>query len=227
MFSSTIVSLALAASALANVYITAPVATTSWAGGQQQTITWQDDGGSPSLSSFGPAKLSIYVGNANQQASFRVTPLQLISANTDVSKLSSLSFTPDPTIGPDSDEYFIRVESLSLKDASQPQYPALAFSSKFTLTNMSGTFNSTLQAEIDGQSTAPIGGTTSAAATGTASSSATKLTTTVATSTKSASASASASATSTSSSNGAGKHGVTGVAGIVGIAAALIGATLL
>lgn len=214
MFSSAIISLALAASALANVYLTAPVATTSWPASQQATITWQDDGQSPSLASFGAAKFSIYVGNANQQ-----TPLQLISANVNVANISSLAFTPDPTIGPDSSEYFIRVESLNLKDAKSPQYPALAFSAKFTLTGMSGKFNTSVQQMIDGQSTAPIGGTP-APTSGTASPTAAK--TTAASSTSKA-----ASATSTSKSSGAGKHGVAGLAGFVGVAAALFGAALL
>ena len=49
--------------------VTSPVATSSFASGQQSTITWQDDGLSPSLSSFGPSKISIYAGNAQQQVS--------------------------------------------------------------------------------------------------------------------------------------------------------------
>ncbi|KAI6035769.1 hypothetical protein EDC04DRAFT_2703836 [Pisolithus marmoratus] len=219
MFTSLIVSFALVASALANVYVTSPTASTTWTGGQQATINWQDDGSSPSLTAFGLASFSIYVGNANQQ-----TRLQLISASVNVSNVSSLTFTPDPTIGPNSNEYFIRVESLGLKDALQPQYPALAFSAKFTLTGMSGTFNSTLQAEIDGQSTAPIGGKTTSAASATAGAAAKTTTGTAATTTKSA---ATGTATSTSSSNGADKHGVTGLARLVGAAAVLIGATIL
>ncbi|KIM52553.1 hypothetical protein SCLCIDRAFT_1223621 [Scleroderma citrinum Foug A] len=216
MFPSAIVSLALAASALANVYLTAPVSSTSWPAGQQATITWQDDGQSPSLASFGVAKFSIYVGNANEQ-----TPLQLISANVSVANVSSLTFTPDPTIGPNSDEYFIRVESLNLKDAKSPQYPALAFSAKFTLTGMSGQFNTSVQQEIDGQSTAPIGGT-AAPTSGTSSPTAAPKTTASSSGTSKA-----ASPTSTTKSNGADKHGVTSLAGLVGVAAALFGAALL
>ncbi|KIK27180.1 hypothetical protein PISMIDRAFT_675027 [Pisolithus microcarpus 441] len=162
---------------------------------------------------------SIYVGNANQQ-----TSLQLISSNVSVANVSSLTFTPSPTIGPDSNEYFIRVESLNLKDASQPQYPALAFSAKFSLTGMSGTFNSSLQAEIDGQSTAPIGGSTSSS--GSATPAAHAVTTTAAAATTASSAAAST-ATATSKSNGAGRHGVTGLAGLVGAAAVLASVAVL
>ncbi|KAI5984341.1 hypothetical protein EDD15DRAFT_2201372 [Pisolithus albus] len=220
MFTSVVVSLILAASALANVYITSPTSSTTWTGGQQATINWQDDGASPSLASFGTAMFSIYVGNANQQ-----TSLQLISSNVSVANVSSLTFTPNPTIGPDSNEYFIRVQSLNLKDASQPQYPALAFSAKFSLTGMSGTFNSSLQAEIDGQSTAPIGGSTSSS--GAATPAAHAVTTTTVAAATTAKSTAASTATGTSKSNGAGRHGVTGLAGLVGAAAVLAGVAVL
>lgn len=159
MFSQFAVVLTLSASVLGNVFVTAPVATTTWNGGQKETVTWQDSGTPPTLQAFGPSLISIYVGNALQQ-----TLLQSISTNTDVSKASSVDFTVNPAIGPNGNNYFIRFESLGLKDATSPQFPALAFSAKFTLAGMTGTFNSSVQAQIDGQSTAPIGGSTSAPA---------------------------------------------------------------
>lgn len=151
MFSKIFVVLATASAAFATVYVTSPVASTTFAAGQPATITWQDDGLSPSLASFGPAKISIYAGNAQQQ-----TLLQSLSNSTDVSQSSSLNITPDPTIGPNSAQYFIRFESLSLKDATQPQFPALAFSARFTLSGMTGTFSADVQSQINGQSTAPL-----------------------------------------------------------------------
>jgi hypothetical protein len=57
------------------------------------------------------------------------TRLQTLNASVDVSKASEITFTPDASIGPNSSEYFIRIESLSLREG---QYPAMAFSSKFT-----------------------------------------------------------------------------------------------
>jgi hypothetical protein len=155
MFSSACVVLALAASAFGTVFITSPTASTTFTGGQQAEVSWIDDGTAPSLQSFGPASVSIYAGNAQQQ-----TLLQSIVGNVNVATTSSVQFTPNPTIGPNSNEYFIRIQSLSLPDPTQPQYPALAFSSKFTMAGMTGTFNASVQAQIDGQSTAPIGGTT-------------------------------------------------------------------
>jgi len=213
MFRSVFIPLALAASALANLYITSPIATTTFTGGQQATISWQDNGQSPSLVQFGNATFAIYVGNAIQQ-----TPLQTIVTNVNVSTTSSLVFTPDGTIGPDSSEYFVRVTSLTLMDPTQPQFPQEAFSAKFTMTGMTGTFNSTIQAQIDGQSTAPIGAKTTTS--GSSSSvSAAKTTSVSATTTK-----ATAAATAKPSSNSAGKPVITG---FVGFVAALIGASLL
>ncbi|PPQ74396.1 hypothetical protein CVT26_000947 [Gymnopilus dilepis] len=162
MFSKAFVVLAFTSAAFANVFITAPVASTTYTAGQQATVQWQDDGQSPSLADFGPAKISIYAGNAQQQ-----TSLQLLNGNVDVSKVSSINFTPDATIGPNSNEYFIRVESLSLKDAKQPQFPALAFSAKFTLAGMTGTFSAEVQSQINGQATAPLAGPTPAPASNT------------------------------------------------------------
>jgi hypothetical protein len=148
--------LSLVAAASANIYITSPVAGTVFTAGQNSSITWQDDGNSPSLQAIGPCKVSIYVGNAIQQ-----TSLQLIVGSVDVSTTSSIEFIPDGSIGPSGSDYFIRFESLSLKDAANPQYPALAFSAKFTLNGATGTFTPEEQSQIDGASTAPLGGSTS------------------------------------------------------------------
>lgn len=80
---------------------TAPVASTVWEGGVNQTISWIEDPNNPtpSLKDYGPCKFSIYVGNVQQQ-----TSLQLINASVDVSQISQLTFVPDPKIGPDSDQ---------------------------------------------------------------------------------------------------------------------------
>jgi len=151
MFSKAIVVLALASAAFATVFVTAPIASTTYNGGQSASVNWQDDGNAPNLAAFGPAKISIYAGNAQQQ-----TSLQLLNGSVDVSQFSSITFTPDPTIGPNSNEYFIRFESLSLKDATQPQFPALAFSAKFTLAGMTGAFSAAVSSQIAGQTTAPL-----------------------------------------------------------------------
>ncbi|KAF8153186.1 hypothetical protein B0H34DRAFT_790566 [Crassisporium funariophilum] len=153
MFSKALIILTISTAAFAKVFTTAPVAATKYSGGKEATISWQDDGTAPSLKDFGPARISIYAGNAQQQ-----TSLQTIEASLDVSTTSTLTFTPDASIGPNSSEYFIRFESLALKDAAQPQFPALAFSSKFTLDSMTGVFTAAVIAQIQGQSTAPLAG---------------------------------------------------------------------
>ncbi|KAG7451636.1 uncharacterized protein BT62DRAFT_984680 [Guyanagaster necrorhizus] len=158
MLFSSFILLGLTSSALANIYITDPVASTVMTAGQSTSIAWQDTTDSPSLSEFGVSKFSVAVGNAISQ-----TILQVIAENVDVSTTSTIEFTPDASIGGDSNQYFIRVESNSLKDANDTRYPALGFSAKFTIQGMTGSFNASVQAEIDGQSTAPIGGTTAAA----------------------------------------------------------------
>jgi len=173
MFTKVLVTLAIASSAFATVFVTAPVASTTYSGGKPAVVTWQDSGAAPTLKDFGPSKISIYVGNAQQQ-----TPLQTLNSSVDVSLVSTIDFTPDATIGPNGNEYFIRFESISLKDATQSQFPALAFSAKFTLDSMTGTFSAAILSQIAGQSTAPLatqstpaGVTTSAPASTTAASS--------------------------------------------------------
>jgi hypothetical protein len=147
-----------AAPALANVFITSPTASSTFNGGQQAQIQWQDDGKAPTLKDMGNCKVSIYVGNALQQ-----TSVQTIVDSVDVSTTSTIQFTPDAGAGPNSNEYFIRVESLTAKDSGNPQYPALSFSAKFTLAGMTGSFSPAVEAQIAGQSTAPLAGPTAAA----------------------------------------------------------------
>ncbi|KAG9226834.1 hypothetical protein CCMSSC00406_0003493 [Pleurotus cornucopiae] len=189
MFSSALVILALSASALANVFITSPTASTTFTGGKEATISWQDTTDAPSLKDFGLATVSIYAGNAIQQ-----TSLQLIVDNVDVSTTSSIKFTPNPQIGPNSDQYFVRIESRNLKDAAQPQFPALAFSAKFKMDGMTGTFSPAVQAQIAGQSTAPLAGSTPAATGAPAATSAAASTTKSGSSTRAATSTGSAQA---------------------------------
>jgi len=160
MLSKTLLIFSLFSVAFATVFVTAPVASTIYSGGKPgATVSWMDDGNAPSLAVFGSATISIYVGNAIQQ-----TSLQVLSNNTDVSKASTITFTPDPTIGPNDADYFIRFESINGRDNTST--PFEAFSAKFTLNSMTGTFPASVQAEIAGQSTAPLGGSTSSGTTG-------------------------------------------------------------
>jgi hypothetical protein len=223
MFHKILFVLAAASSALASVSIVQPTATTVFNGGQQATIQWQESGSAPTLAQFGPSKISIYTGNSQQQ-----TSLQLINANVDVSTTSSLTFNVDPTIGPNSNQYFIRVESLSLRDPAQPNFPALAFSAKFTLANMSGTFSADVIAQISGNppapgaaptvapgAAAPAGGAGGAAPNGAATTITSKVTITSGTPTKSATTSAKPTSGANALRMGSGAAWIGAVVGVV------------
>jgi hypothetical protein len=127
--------LALSSCTFATLFTTMPDATTSWAAGQVQTIQWQEstDGAHPNLTQMGLCKISVYVGSVTEQVL-----VQPISTNTNVSANHSITFTPNPTIGPSGPLYFIRFESLTEPDPTNAAIPALAFSAKFTLTGMTG-----------------------------------------------------------------------------------------
>ncbi|KAI0299344.1 hypothetical protein B0F90DRAFT_1727968 [Multifurca ochricompacta] len=219
MFSSLLI-LALAAvssSVQANIFTTAPVATTSWPAGQKTTVAWKDDGNSPSLASFGPSLIGLYAGNVQQQ-----TLLQVISTGVDVSQVNSVDFTPDATVGPNFNSYFIRFTSNSLKDASQPQFNAEAFSAKFTLTGMTGTFNATVQAQINGSSV-PATGASSTPAASSASASTASVSKTSSNQASSVKSSSTASSSATKApSNGVGRIVAPSIFGATGIAAIAI-----
>ncbi|KAJ7045392.1 hypothetical protein C8F04DRAFT_1064638 [Mycena alexandri] len=193
--SPVVVVLAVASSTYAALSFTSPTQAISFAGGQQANITWIDDGAAPALAQFGLAKASIYAGNSISQ-----TSLLTISESIDVTNPMFLVFTPDASIGPNSDQYFIRFESLALKDAANPAIPALAFSHTFTMSAMTGVFDAEVLSEIAGQSTAPIGGTGAAAA---AAPSTAPSTPAAGASTKSAASTAKSAAPSTSGSKSA------------------------
>jgi hypothetical protein len=148
MFLKALLISSLISVVFASVYVTNPVASTTDTGGKLATVSWQDDGHDPTLAAFGPSTISIYAGNAQQQ-----TSLQLINSNVDVSSTSSINFTVDATIGPNSGAYFIRFQSISGKNGSIPYE---SFSAQFTLNNMTGTFSPAVLSEIAGQSSAPL-----------------------------------------------------------------------
>jgi len=217
MFSSSLLTLAvLAAPAFASVFPTAPVENTSWSAGKEQTITWQDDSNSPSAADFGPARVGIYAGNRDQQ-----TMLMLISDNVDMATTKSIVFTPNASIGPNSKQYFIRFDSLNLKAAGAPQYPAQAFTAKFELTDMTGTFNATVQSQIDGASTAPIGAPTSSTASSSGSASSHSASTTGSSSTKASASGSSTGKPSSSASASAGQDNAARSTAVTGVTIAL------
>ncbi|KIM27805.1 hypothetical protein M408DRAFT_16462 [Serendipita vermifera MAFF 305830] len=158
---------ATASPALAELSMTAPVAGTVCTGGQACAVTWNDNRQGPSLAQQGNCTIALYTGGAQQQ-----TFLQPIAypQSVNVSEIQSISFVVDPAIGENSDQYFIRFSSLTLANPTSPTNPYLSFSAKFTLSGMTGTFNSTVRNQIASASATPsstAGGSTSQTSTGT------------------------------------------------------------
>ncbi|THG95475.1 hypothetical protein EW145_g7951 [Phellinidium pouzarii] len=217
MFARAAILVSLAASSMATVFLTNPTSSTTCNGGQPCTIAWKDDNTAPLLADFGLAMVSIYVGNVNQQ-----TQLQEITQSVNVVTTSTIQFTPDASIGPDGDMYFIRFEATN----STSTTPNEAFSAKFTLNNMSGTFNSTVQAQIDAASSAGSPGPSSPASSGPAGTSSSTGSSSSSTGTsgssQSSSSASSTSSASTSASSSAGERNVVtvGAFGVVGVVAA-------
>lgn len=117
-----------------------------------------DDGNTPTVASVGPCTIDLYTGSMTVQ-----TKLQNLAASVDVSKTSSISATIDPTVGQSGLYYFVRFTSLGLKDATNSAYYYEAFSAKFTINSMTGTFSASVLAELAANSTTS---STAAAASG-------------------------------------------------------------
>lgn len=150
--------LVAASPALAELSITAPIAGTTCTGGQVCDVTWNDNRQGVSLAQQGNCTVALYTGNSQQQ-----TFLQPIAYPTaiNVSTIQTIQFTVDPTIGPNSDQYFIRFSSTTLANPTSPTNPYLSFSAKFALTGMSGTFNATVQQQLAGVTSASSPASTS------------------------------------------------------------------
>jgi len=155
--------LVAASPALAELSVTAPIGTTTCTGGQTCAVTWEDNHSGVSLAQQGNCTVALYTGNAQQQ-----TFLQPIAYpnSINVSQIQTVQFTVDPTVGPNSNLYFIRFSSTTLANPTSPTNPYLSFSAKFTLAGMSGTWNSTVQQQIAGITSAGSSAT-STGATGT------------------------------------------------------------
>jgi len=158
MFSSILAAAfvaALAPQALANLYITSPVASTSCAAGQPCVASWNDDGNAPSLAQIGACNVGIWAGS--QQTQYQLQDL----GSVDVSTQATANFIPQAQIGGNSNLYFLRFTSVNFKDGANPW---IGFSAKFTLTGMTGQFNETLQSLMTAPTSA-IGSSTPAGTT--------------------------------------------------------------
>ncbi|OCB89170.1 hypothetical protein A7U60_g3653 [Sanghuangporus baumii] len=208
MFGRLVLLVSLVASGMAKPFITSPVEGTVCSGGSTCNINWQEDNDAPLLAEFGDASVGLFVGSVSQQ-----TMLQNISDSVNVATTASIAFTVDPSAGPDDSIYFIRFDSLTSRNGTAPNQ---SFSAKFTLNGMSGTFNSTVQAQINAAASGAASSTSAATSSGLTSSSTSK--------TASSTASASSAA---ASANAAGRVGVAnGLVSAAGAAAALFALAL-
>ena len=227
MLTRAVALLALAASALASISITNPIASTSLAGGKSLKISWLADSDTvtPLAKSFGNSSVSIYTGSSSVQY-----PLELFGY-LDPAKTTSISKVIPKTLGPSAALYFIRIESLSAKDSAGN--PLEAFSARFTLTGMTGSWTTEQAAANSAISpAASTVATTSAMAKASSTRSATKAaananaasstTTVVAIVTASANASQNTATSGAAAAQGLASLGIKVAAGLAGVAGAMM-----
>ncbi|UZJ57171.1 hypothetical protein CBS101457_006491 [Exobasidium rhododendri] len=147
---------------LSTAVLTAPVASTTTIGGSSLKLKWSDNGVAPELSSaWGGVNIFLAAGGESTQYK-----LQQLASNIST-KTTHGSYIVDQSIGPDGQYYFIRMEGTETNSSG---IPAMSFSARFTLTGMTGTFNSTVLAAAEskeGTSTSSSTAATSAKSTAT------------------------------------------------------------
>ncbi|EST07795.1 Ser-Thr-rich glycosyl-phosphatidyl-inositol-anchored membrane family [Kalmanozyma brasiliensis GHG001] len=140
--------LAAADAAVSTIVVTRPVASTSGRGGSNLRVEWNDDGKAPTRRDWGRVNIYLAVGTRDVQYKLQ-TLASNISYNTD-----EASYPINASVGPSGGYYFLRFEGTN---TTTNVVPAMAFSARFTLTGMTGTFNSTVaQAASGSAGTAPL-----------------------------------------------------------------------
>ncbi|KIK07127.1 hypothetical protein K443DRAFT_673692 [Laccaria amethystina LaAM-08-1] len=121
----------------AGLYVVSPSKGSVCHGGQPCTIEWLDDGTAPLISAIGVATVGLYTGKQKI--------VQWIQA-VDVTTAHSITFTPNPAAGPNSNAYYIAITSTSLKAINGSTIPYSSWSPYFRLDRMSGSFDTPLPA---------------------------------------------------------------------------------
>jgi len=206
----------------ATLFVTAPVAGTTCTAGTPCAVNWDDNGATPALGTIGVCSIDLCTGGPIQQ-----TCLQNIAPAQDVSQIASIPFNPIANIGASGVVYFIKFSAATYKDPANPTQPFTAFSHTFALAGMTGTFNSTVQAQIDsatatGAATSALAATSAAATSAAATAAA--MTTVKAAATTSGTAKTTTTAAAAKSTSGAlnvaaSFTSVSMVAGLLGLAA--------
>lgn len=184
-------------------------------GGRNLAVEWNDDGKAPSRRDWG--RINIYLATGSRDVQYK---LQTLATNVSYN-LQDASYRIDSSVGPSGGYYFIRFEGTN---ASAAGTPPMAFSARFNLDGMTGNFNSTIMAQLQGAS--GTGQLTAASAT--ASSSSPSLfgftsSTGMATSTTAAAARSSTAASSQSNSVKSSSGAAPASGKLAGYASALVG----
>ncbi|GAA5912871.1 GPI anchored serine-threonine rich family protein [Sporobolomyces salmoneus] len=144
--STSIILAALTQAVLGSVYIVKPDGSDSFNAGKQITVTWLDNDSKPAATEFGPSTLKLATGSNTLH-----TNLATLAHIADPSKQLETPIEFDASWGPESDQYFILLESDSAKDPATNQ-PLQAFSARFQLNRMRGTFPPEALAQLSGSS---------------------------------------------------------------------------
>ncbi|KAG9664234.1 cell wall biosynthesis protein, partial [Aureobasidium melanogenum] len=129
---------ALAATAVADVKFTSPVAGQQIAGGTAVTFTWTDDGTAPTIDQFATYTLNIIAGGNTEATTSAVT----IKAGAAYSGTTgSVTYTIPLTLGKTAaNGYFLQMISVGVDGGTD-----IVYSSRFGLTGMTGTFSAAVQ----------------------------------------------------------------------------------
>ncbi|BGP15566.1 hypothetical protein JCM10213_001343 [Rhodosporidiobolus nylandii] len=157
MRSFALLTLFCAPATLARVYIYKPVESSNYQPGDSFTVSWRDDGNTPSWTAWGPSTVGLYTGSPTSQ-----TLLADLGSVNDASETYETRIVIDGKWGGDSSDYFIRVQSESA--TSDNGDPLQAFSARFTLSKMTGEFSDEVKAQLAGSAASSPASVTAAAA---------------------------------------------------------------
>ncbi|KAH9474778.1 hypothetical protein JR316_0013243 [Psilocybe cubensis] len=121
----------------AGLFVYQPFSGSTCRAGEPCLISWVDDGSRPLLSAVGVATVGLYTGK--QQLVQTISPV-------DVAKVHSVTFTPNPAAGPNSDTYYIAITSTTLQGNNSALYTG--WSPSFVLTGMTGSFDTPLPSAV-------------------------------------------------------------------------------
>lgn len=130
---------------------------TTGTGGKSLKLKWNDNNQTPKLSSDWGG-INIFLAAGGEATQYK---LQQLASNINVSKTHG-SYIVDASIGPNGQYYFIRMEGTKTNSSG---IPPMAFSARFTLSGMTGNFNSSVLAAAQGKEGSAPGSSSGASST--------------------------------------------------------------